>query len=169
MQAVVEYMDAVIDRASKYLAEHPIMVTLKNVHTATMDKFNQASDMAYSQVSGITDPQVYADAIYTAHNYVSDTMVNSRLTNYVSARTINDWSDSLMYKMKFYYDYYDVADNVKVFMKHIQNIAADYLNDYLNHYIDEALNEFQVRDGSNFPRFTVSDNSRYQSDMHRLS
>jgi hypothetical protein len=143
MQVVADYLEKVMGKVENYVSEHPVTETLKSVHAAAMNKFNEASDMAYSRVSGLTDPQVYADAIYQAHDYMNDALVNSRLTDVISANTIRSVSDSVMYKLKYYYQYYDVADHVKMFIEHSRNIAAEYLDDYLRHYLDEALNEFE--------------------------
>lgn len=142
-QSVSDWFRVISDRINEYVSQHPTMDSIRKFQTATMNKFNAVSDMAYSKVGVITNPDLYAGAIYDAHNYLSEKLVESPLSRVVSADTLQDVSDAIMYKAQYYYKYYDVADNVKVFLEHVRNVAGEYLNTYLNHYIDEALDEFQ--------------------------
>lgn len=121
------------------------MDTIKQLRASAMDKVNAVSDAAYNKVSAVADPQMFSGAIYSAHSYVSDSLVNSRLSTIVSSDMLQGLIDSLTYKLKFYYNYYDVSDNVRIFADHVKSVALEYVNDYLQHYVDEAVNNFQVR------------------------
>lgn len=144
VEAVAAWMQEYINRISQYLADHPTMATLRSVHGAVMDKFNAASDVVYTTIVPIASPQLYTDAIYRAHTYVNTAISDSRFASSIDVSALTGLSDSVMYKVKFYYDYYDVSDNIKIFLTHSKNIAAEYLEDYLTHYIDQTLNSFQV-------------------------
>ena len=138
------WLQSYTDRISEYIAAHPTMATLKSIHSKTMDTFNSYSGAAISSVNGMVDPQVYTNAIYGVHSY-ANSMISSVGDRYgLSMNYILGISDSLMYKLKFYYDYYQVPQHVQNFKVHAKNEAAEYLNDYLTHYIDQTLNDFKV-------------------------
>jgi len=119
------------------------MATLKSIHSTTMDSFNSVTGAAISSVNGITDSQTYANAIYGVHTYANGLISGAADRYGLSMNYILGLSDSLMYKVKFYYDYYDIPQHVQNFMVHAQNVGAEYLNDYLTHYIDQTLNDFK--------------------------
>lgn len=133
-----------VDSVSEYLAKHPVVNTLKSVHTTVMSKFNSASTTVINKVKAVTNAQAYTDAIYGAHSYVNSAILNSRFAKSVDFSAITGLSDTMHYKLKYYYNYYDVADNVNNFMTHASNVAKEYLNDYLTHYIDQAIDNFKV-------------------------
>ena len=146
MEVVAEWFQAMFARVSKFVAEHPTMETLKSAHGKIMNQFTALSDATYGKVVVIADPQLYTDAIYSAHSYVNNAIMNSP----VSSSMLTGLSDSLMYKLKFYYEYYDVSNHIKIFLTHVRNVAKEYLSDYLTHYIDQTLNDFKV---GNIPLF----------------
>lgn len=144
VEALCQWLQTYTDRVAEYVAAHPVMETIKQYRASAMDKVNSISDAAYSQVSSVVDPQAFSDAVYTAHSYVSNSLLDSKLGNVISRDLLQSMIDSLMYKLKFYYNYYDVSDNVKIFAQHVRSVAVEYVNDYLKHYIDEAVNNFKV-------------------------
>jgi len=135
VEAVTELIQVYIDRVAEFINQHPSMESLRTFHANTMDKFNTYSDIAYNKVSGMSSA-----ALSGSQNYI-----NGRLATVVSSETLQEVGSTLMNKLQFYYQYYDVADHAKMFMQHSKNVAAEYLNDYLTHSIDHILNDFKVQ------------------------
>lgn len=144
LEVVAAWLQTYIDRISEYVAAHPTMATLKSIHSTTMDTFNSYSDAAVTKVSAVASPEMYTNAIYGVHTSVNNALKSLETSTFDMTYLIG-LSDSMMYKVKFYYDYYDIPDHVKNFAIHSKNVAAEYLNDYLNHYVDQMLNDFKVR------------------------
>jgi hypothetical protein len=137
VEAVKAWLKSQADRVTEYVQEHPSMKSLNKLRTLAIEKLTSASDAAYSKVSSVIDAntQVLTKAI-------SD----NKLSEMVSSGLLKDLANTLSYKLQFYYGYYDVSDNVKVFLQHLKNVATEYATHYINHYVDEAVNNFKWKE-----------------------
>lgn len=144
MTRLNSWLQSGIDTVSEFVKDHPIAQTLKAYHVSIVTSFNNAADSIYSRVVAVVNPQMYKDAVYKVHRFIVDTIGNSRIAQYIDISVFTGLFDTAMYKAEYYMQYYDVVDNMKIFMTHAKNIGAEYLDKYLTYYIDETIDNFKV-------------------------